>query len=125
MDKRPPYYGSNPRLDERKYSWRGRIVFLSNIPYVYKAQDVMIIMKIFGRVFRVDLARSDNGKSKGFAFIEFEKQEDARTAVDQMDTAQLLNKRLRCEISERPPPELIDMYVLFYSIIILLPISSN
>lgn len=107
----PPRFQRRPEIDERKYSWKGRIVFLSNIPYCYKAQDLLVIMRQFGRVFRCDLSRAENGKSKGFAFIEFEKVESAKLAVEYMDTATLLNKNLRCEISEFPPDELVEMYV--------------
>jgi len=73
----------------------------------------MVIMRQFGRCFRVDLARNGLGQSKGFAFVEFEKQEDAKIAVEQLDTATLENNHLRCEISEFPPDELITMYVYF------------
>ena len=94
---------------ERQYSWRSRIVFISNIPFFLKAQDVLVVMRQFGRCFRVDLARGENGKSKGFAFCEFENQEDARTAVEYLDSAKLEGRPLRAEISDSPPDDLISM----------------
>ena len=66
---------------DRFYSWSGRIVFVSNIPFHLKAQEVMLLMRQFGRCFRVDLARNAEGKSRGFCFVEFERSERAEMAA--------------------------------------------
>lgn len=102
------HYRDSSRKD-RFYSWRDRIVFVSNIPFHYKAQDVMIMLRQFGRCFRVDLARNANGKSRGFAFIEFETREGAALAAEYLDGAQLDDRFLRAEISQFPPDELVEM----------------
>ena len=102
------HYRDSSRKD-RFYSWRERIVFVSNIPFHYKAQDVMLMLRQFGRCFRVDLARNANGKSRGFAFIEFETREGAALAAEYLDGAQLDDRFLRAEISQFPPDELVEM----------------
>ncbi|KAH0793226.1 telomere maintenance protein [Histomonas meleagridis] len=94
---------------ERSYSWRNRIVFVSNIPYKFKAQDVMLMLRQFGRCYRVDLSRDGIGESRGYAFAEFETPEGARNAAEYLDGAELDGRYLRAEISVKPPNELIEM----------------
>lgn len=96
---------------DKKYSWQGRIVFVSNMNYHWRAQDIMIIMRQFGRVYRVDLGRNKLGRSTGYAFIEFADQEHAKTAVKYMDQAEYQGRFIRCELAKFPPQELIEMYV--------------
>lgn len=40
------------------------------------------------------------GKSRGFAFIEFESEDDASDALENMDGAELFGKVLRCNIAK-------------------------
>lgn len=97
--------------DPRFYQWPGRIVFISNIPFKLKAQDVMLICKQFGRCFRVDLEKNALGQSKGIAFVEFETREAANICVEQLDSASLRANFLRAEIANFPPDDLIEVYV--------------
>jgi RNA-binding motif X-linked protein 2 len=95
---------------DRFYSWRNRIVFVSNVPFHYKAQDLLLMLRQFGRCFRVDLARNqDTGKSRGYAYVEFENQENARIAVEYLDNAEIDGRYIRAELAEFPPSELVDM----------------
>jgi hypothetical protein len=97
---------------DRSYSWKNRIVFVSNVPFHYKAQDLLLIMRQFGRCFRVDLSRNpQDGRSRGFAFVEFEKRQHARIAAEYLDGAEIDGRYLRAELSEFPPNQLVDMYV--------------
>lgn len=43
------------------------------------------------------------GKSRGFAFIEFESEDDAADALENMDGAELFGKVLRCNIAKAQP----------------------
>ena len=98
------------KAHDRFYSWSGRIVFVSNIPFHLKAQEVMLLMRQFGRCFRVDLARNAEGKSRGFCFAEFERSERAEMAAKYLDGAQLEGRYLRAEISKYPPDPLVEIY---------------
>jgi len=40
-------------------------------------------------------------KSKGFAFVEFELEEDAQEAIENMDGAELFGKTIRCNIAKQ------------------------
>lgn len=114
MTEAQPTVAKSPKDSGKYYKWSGRIVYLSNIPFKVKAQDIMLICKQFGRCYRVDLAKNGIGQSRGFAFIEFETQEAAQICVEQLDTAQLRENHLRCEIADFPPNDLVDVYI-FYS----------
>lgn len=70
-------------------------------------------MRQFGRCFRVDLARSSEGKSRGYAFVEFENAESAAIAAEYLDGSELDGRFLRAEISNFPPDDLIEMYFYF------------
>jgi RNA recognition motif-containing protein len=100
--------------EDRRYSWRNRIVFLSNIPFHYKAQDILLMLRQFGRCFRVDLARNhQDGRSRGFCYVEFEKAESAQIATQYLDNAELDGRYLRAELAQFPPDDLVNMYAFF------------
>ena len=42
-------------------------------------------------------------KSKGFAFVEFDLEEDAADALDNMDGSELFGRVLHCNIARQPP----------------------
>lgn len=42
-------------------------------------------------------------KHRGFAFIEFESEDDARDAIDNMDGSELFGKVLRCNVAKALP----------------------
>ena len=96
---------------DKLYSWRGRIMVLYNVPTYYKAQDILLMCRQFGRIFRVDLARNELGKSRGFAYCEFERQDAARMAVKYLDGGECDGRALRAELADLPPNELVKMYV--------------
>ncbi|EAY01377.1 hypothetical protein TVAG_324910, partial [Trichomonas vaginalis G3] len=110
MSKYVPNRDNYDREKSLSYQWKGRIVFISNIPHQYKAQEIMVICRQFGRCFRVDEAKNELGKPKGIAFVEFEKHEGAQNCCEQLDGAILSGRNLRAELSEFPPPELIEIY---------------
>uniref|UniRef100_A0A8C5KM72 Polyadenylate-binding protein n=1 Tax=Jaculus jaculus TaxID=51337 RepID=A0A8C5KM72_JACJA len=48
----------------------------------------------FGPVLSVKVMMEDNGKSKGFGFVSFERHEDAQRAVDEMNGKELHGKQI-------------------------------
>jgi RNA recognition motif-containing protein len=105
---------SSSTSGDRFYSWRNRIVFVSNLPFGYKAQDLLLLFRQFGRCFRVDLARNhQDGRSRGFCYVEFERQEHAKIAVTYLDNAEVEGRFLRAEIAQFPPDELLKVYFPF------------
>ena len=74
----------------------------------------MLLLRQFGRCFRVDVTRDANGRSRGFGFIEFETREGASLAAEYLDGAEIENRHLRAEIAQFPPDELIEMYIFVF-----------
>jgi len=57
-----------------------RTVFVSNLDFEVTENDIQEFMSSSGTVVEVRLVKHPTGKSKGYAFVEFEKKEDAEGA---------------------------------------------
>jgi len=58
-----------------------RTVFLSNLDYSISDDDIKDIMRSSGVILDVRLVKKPNGQSKGYAFVEFEKVNEAVEAL--------------------------------------------
>jgi len=74
-------------IEQRKL----RTVFLSNIDFCVTDEEIKDVMRSSGLVLEVRLVKKPNGQSKGFAFVEFEKQCEALEALKRDN--ELLNNR--------------------------------
>jgi RNA recognition motif-containing protein len=54
------------------------LVFLSNLDFSVEAEPIERAMSKSGKVIEVRLVRNPVGKSKGFAFVEFATEREAR-----------------------------------------------
>eukprot|EP01038_Epipyxis_sp_PR26KG_P014320 gene14320-19209_t len=58
----------------------------------------------FGEIKSVNIPKDfSENKNRGFAFVEFDLEEDAADALDNMDGAELFGKVLRCNIARAIP----------------------
>jgi len=64
-------------IEQRKL----RTVFLSNLDFSVTDTEIKDIMRSSGVVLEVRLVKKPNGQSKGFAFVEFEKHNEALEAL--------------------------------------------
>jgi RNA recognition motif-containing protein len=71
----------------------GKKIYIGNLPYILNDADVMKIFNIAGKVksSKVVMDRS-SGKSKGFAFVEMETNDEAKAAVEKLNNF-LINGR--------------------------------
>jgi len=58
-----------------------RTVFLSNLEYSISDDDIREVMESSGVILDVRLVKKPDGQSKGYAFVEFEKQSEALEAL--------------------------------------------
>lgn len=101
------------------YSWEGRILLLANIPSMFKVKDIFLITNQFGLVYRVDLLKDSEGKSRRIAFIEYDKSEDAKTACKYLDGSTLCERfYLKAEMGKSPPSKLVKMYFFILTSVI-------
>jgi RNA recognition motif-containing protein len=65
-------------------------IFVGNISYQTTQDDLYAAFSAYGSVDRVSVVTDrDSGQSRGFAFVEMSQDVDARTAIDQLNGAEL------------------------------------
>ncbi|GCE08406.1 RNA recognition motif domain-containing protein [Dictyobacter aurantiacus] len=79
-------------------------LYVGGLPYQTDEQE---LREVFGQVGTVTFATvitdRDTGRSKGFGFVEFEDDEQARAAIDQLNGTTLGNRTITVnEARERP-----------------------
>lgn len=79
-----------------------RSVFVGNIPYDAKEEDLKQFFECIGPVVSFRLIRDrDNDKPKGYGFCEFREKEYARSAIRNMNDVEFRGRALRVDYSER------------------------
>jgi nucleolar protein 15 len=82
-----------PKSEERG------VVFLGRIPHGFYESEMKEYFSQFGKVTRLRLSRNTiTGRSKHYAFIEFESAAVAQIVADTMNNYLLLNRVLKCEV---------------------------
>ena len=80
----------------------GKKLYVGNLPYSAKDQD---LSDIFSQVGTVESARvvtdRDSGRSKGFAFIEMSTDDEATKAIEQLNGSELEGRAMN--VSEARP----------------------
>lgn len=64
---------------------KGRLVYVGNLPFRAAWQDIKDLFKEHGEVIRVDVAQDVDGRSKGYATVLFEKEDEAQTAIEALN----------------------------------------
>jgi RNA recognition motif-containing protein len=77
----------------------GKKVFIGNLSYKTKEADLIDAFKQCGKVVDAKVVRKMNGLSKGFGFVEFEKDEDARKAVEELDKIEIFDRPINVQLS--------------------------
>lgn len=76
-------------------------VFVKNLPWSVKWQDLKDLCKEYGTVIRVDLAQK-NGRSQGYCTIEFADKESQETCINNLNDHELEGRVLVAKIDEEP-----------------------
>ncbi|GCF11177.1 RNA recognition motif domain-containing protein [Dictyobacter arantiisoli] len=79
-------------------------LYVGGLPYQTQEQDLRDFFEQVGQVsFATVITDRETGRSKGFGFVEFENEQDAHAAIDQLNGAQLGGRTLTVnEARERP-----------------------
>jgi len=86
------YGGSQPlRVGPRD---KGRLVYVGNLPFRCAWQDVKDQFKEYGDVIHVDIAQDVDGRSKGYATVLFEKEDDAQSAIENLNETEFQGRNL-------------------------------
>lgn len=73
---------------------KGRLVYVGNLPFRAAWQDVKDLFKEHGEVIHVDIAQDFDGRSKGFASVLFEKEEDAQASIAALNECEFQGRNL-------------------------------
>lgn len=96
------------RLPEKEYVI-SRKVFAGNLSFDISSEDLVELFSAVGPVTDVNMpVDRATGRKRGFAFVEFEAEEDAAKAIEALNGKDLAGRPLRVdeakERSFRPPP---------------------
>lgn len=79
-------------------------IFVSNIPFTARPEDVQELFEPYGTVERVNLITDrETGRPRGFGFVEMPNSDEARAAISGLQNAQMQGRQLT--INEARPRE--------------------
>ena len=82
----------------------GKKLYCGNLSYGTSSADLETLFSRFGAVKSADVITDrDTGQSKGFGFVEFDRDEDAKAAIDGLNETDHDGRRL--QVNEARPRE--------------------
>ena len=84
-------------------------IYVGNLPYAATETDLEELFGEYGQVATVTIIRDRNdGRSKGFGFVEMENQEDGERAIEALDGHEMIGRPLKVNLArpreQRPKP---------------------
>ena len=71
-------------------------IYVGNVPYAATETDLEELFGEYGQVANATIIRDrDDGRSKGFGFVEMENQEDGERAIVALDGQEMMGRRLK------------------------------
>eukprot|EP01027_Heterolobosea_sp_BB2_P013149 GEZU01018996.1.p1 GENE.GEZU01018996.1~~GEZU01018996.1.p1 ORF type:complete len:218 (+),score=50.43 GEZU01018996.1:66-719(+) len=75
-------------------------IFVGNLPFSTTNNDLINHFSSVGRIVRAEVATRDDGRSKGFATIKFENEEDAQKAINDFDNTEFQGRKLTVKLDK-------------------------
>ena len=75
-----------------------RTVFINNLSFSAEEESVHTLFAPYGTIMGVSVVRNNHGKPRGFAYVEFEREEDAQAALAQ-NGQDFLGRKLEVKLS--------------------------
>eukprot|EP00808_Paulinella_micropora_P024201 g22739.t1 len=94
---------------------RSKTAFVLNLPYEVDEDAIKDVFSLCGEVKEVRLARTKQGKSKGFAYVEFTSEDAVNMAIEAVNGTTMGDRKLTVERSKPPKPKQtgVDEYAIF------------
>jgi RNA recognition motif-containing protein len=71
-------------------------IYCGNLPYNVVEEDLKEIFEDYGEVTSVKIISDKlTGRSKGFAFVEMENDDEARKAIEELNNAELSGRNIK------------------------------
>jgi peptidyl-prolyl isomerase E (cyclophilin E) len=95
---------------EMSQSSQHRFLHIAGLDDGVSSEVLLGAFSVFGEIRNIDIPiDNQSGKSRGFGFIEFIEEEDAKDAIDNMDESELYGRTIRVKFStKKPPSQLLD-----------------
>ncbi|RWV97047.1 hypothetical protein GW17_00040193 [Ensete ventricosum] len=90
--------------EEEEIGEKRRKVYVVNLPWDFSAPDIEKLFSQCGTVKDVEIIKQKNGKNRGFAFVTMASEEEARAAVDKLDSYVSQNVEVEFAKSFKKPP---------------------
>ncbi|XP_059275699.1 28 kDa ribonucleoprotein, chloroplastic [Lycium ferocissimum] len=78
-----------------------RKLFVLNLPWSLTVPDIKTLFGEYGIVDDVEIIKTKDGKSRGFAFVTMSTGEEAQAAIDKLDSYELSGRIIRVEFAKR------------------------
>ena len=70
-------------------------IYVGNLNYRVREHDLKTVMEQFGIVDSVKVVKDrETGRSKGFAFVEMQDDEEAKRAIEELNEKELEGRRM-------------------------------
>ena len=73
-------------------------VFVRNLPYDVSDEDLTALFEEVGPLKNVSIAKEANGKSRGFGFVKFALEDDAKAALTKLQGHDIKGRKLKLEL---------------------------
>ncbi|MDD2482918.1 MAG: RNA-binding protein [Candidatus Shapirobacteria bacterium] len=85
-------------------------LFIGNLPFAINQDQLREIFAVYGSVASVNIVIDKfSGRSKGFGFVEFEKDEDAAKAIEGLNNSEQMGRNIAVkEAIPRPEQPLVE-----------------
>ena len=77
---------------------KGRKIIVWNLPFHLRWQDLKDIFRNYGQVIRADVMLFPDGKSKGMGTVLFEREDEARRAIEEMTGKEIDGRVVDCRM---------------------------
>lgn len=74
-------------------------IFVANLPYHITADGISQLFGLFGAVMSSKIV-TENGKSKGFGFLEMENEERAKLAIKELDGSPIADRNIIVRLAD-------------------------
>jgi nucleolar protein 15 len=100
--KRKPKHSSSSKSNGEDSHQPSSVIYLGHLPAAFEERELIIFLNQFGPVNKCRVSRSTKtGRSRGYAFVEFNDEEVASIVAEAMNGYFLLEKRLVCHVLPR------------------------
>lgn len=96
-----PFIKRHERIKPYNLDEKYTNVYVKNLDKSVTSQELITMFSEFGTIQHAQVMEDDQGKSKGFGFVNFESHEAAKNAVDAINNKEIKGKKVFCGRAQR------------------------